>query len=172
MARSGVTRRPDGGAVVRLSPGEHRLLSSLPDQLRPIVAGEQDIAGAHDRLYPPGYADAALDAEYRDLVGEALVVERLERLEAFAATLQAGRRRGLWWTIELDAEQIEGWVSAVNDARLVLGCFIGIADESQWERGPDTGDVNSVALYYLGWLQEELIEALMHGLPGGPQGVE
>jgi len=41
---------------------------------------------------------------------------------------------------------------------------VGVTDESVWERGPVSTDPTSVVLHYLGWLQESLLNALMHGL--------
>ncbi|MGH3665041.1 MAG: DUF2017 family protein [Egibacteraceae bacterium] len=168
MRRSGVRRRSEGGVAVRLSGAERELLRSLPDQLRPILAGEQDAAGAVGRLYPPGYDEPDAEAAYRDLVGESLVAERLDALEAFAQTLDGGQLRGPWWTTDLDGEQADAWLSAVNDARLVLGTVLGITDETAWDLGPDDQDPTSVAIYYLGWLQEALVGALMGGLPDVP----
>ena len=168
MRRSGVRPRPGGGVSVRLTPGERALLRGLLPQLRPVLAGEQDVGGAVDRLYPPGYDDPDAEAEYRLLVGDSLVSQRLEALEAFTTTLEGGRDRGRWWTTELDADEAHAWLGAINDARLVLGCVSGVTDESQWDRGPDPDEPASVALYYLGWLQEELLAALSSGWQDTP----
>ncbi|MEX2621752.1 MAG: DUF2017 family protein [Egibacteraceae bacterium] len=160
----GVARLPDGGVRVRLTAKERSLLQSLPGQLRPLLAGDAGDVGIRRRLFPHGYDDAQQEAEYRDLVGESLVEERLERLEAFAATLDGGQG-GRWsWTVELSPDDAHAWLSALNDARLTLGVLLGITDESQWERGPEQDNPSAVALYYLGWLQEQLLGALMQSL--------
>lgn len=160
----GVARLPGGGVRVRLTPRERSLLQSLPAQLRPLLTGDAGGGAVRGRLFPPAYGDAEQESEYRDLVGESLVEERLERLEAFAATLDGGQGGRLAWTVELSADQAHAWLSALNDARLTLGVLLGITDESQWERGPDEDNPSAVALYYLGWLQEQLLGALMHSL--------
>lgn len=145
---------------MRLGTRERDLLRSLPEQLRPVLTGEADPGNARDRLFPRAYEDAEHEDEYRDLVGEYLVEERLDRLDAFARTLDAGEARRLTWTVELSADDAEAWLSALNDARLTLGVVLGITDESQWESGLDRSDPSTVALAYLGWLQEELLRAL------------
>jgi hypothetical protein len=160
----GVRRLPGGGVRVRLAARERELLRSIPEQLRPILAGEAD-SPAHERLFPPAYRDERLESEYRDLVGESLVAERLDRLDAFARTLDGGESGRLGWTVDLTAEDAHAWLSAINDARLTLGVLLGITDESQWEHALDHDDPSTVALAYLGWLQEELLQALTAGLP-------
>lgn len=157
----GVQRLPDGRVRVRLAIRERQLLSSLPDQLRPIVGGDEDPAGVRGRLFPPAYDDTDAEAEYRGLVGDSLVEERLEKLETFARTLASGEERRQRWTLDLSAEDADAWLSALNDARLALAAIVGIEHESDWEHGPDADDPTAVALWYLGWLQEELLAALM-----------
>ena len=49
-------------------------------------------------------------------------------------------------------------------ASLLLATAVGITDESCWDEGPDPEDPASVLLFYLGWLEEELVQALQHGL--------
>ncbi|HVM13700.1 MAG TPA: DUF2017 family protein [Egibacteraceae bacterium] len=160
----GVSRLPGGGVRVRLTARERTLLRSLPEQLRPMLAGEAGPPKVRDRLFPPAYPEPGDESEYRDLVGESLVEERLARLEAFATTLDAGQGGRLAWTVELSPDDAHAWLSALNDARLTLGVLLGIDDESQWERGPDDANPSAMALYYLGWLQEQLLAALMPGL--------
>lgn len=157
----GVARLPDGGVRVRLTTRERTLLRSLPEQLRPLVSGEGGPAAVRERLFPRGYADAEEESEYRDLVGESLAEERVARLEAFAGTLDAGREGRMGWTVELSTDEAHAWLSALNDARLTLGVLLGITEESQWEHRGTDDDPSTVALHYLGWLQEQLLAALM-----------
>lgn len=157
----GVVRLPGGGVRVRLTTRERTLLQTLPDQLRPVLSGEAGPGAVRDRLFPRAYSESEDESEYRDLVGDSLIEERLGRLAAFAATLDAGRDGRLTWTVELDADQAHAWLGALNDARLTLGVLLGITEESQWEGGDAGDDPSKVALYYLGWLQEQLLAALM-----------
>ena len=170
--RSHVTRRAsdiaptaDGGVRVRLPLPERDLLRSLPGQLRPLVSGEEQAPTVAGVLFSRGYDDEELEQEYRSLAGDDIVAQRLAALDAFAQTLAGGREFGGTWHIDLDAEQASAWLSAVNDGRLVLGALLGITEESQWEDGPDEDNPASIVLSYLGWLQTELVDALMTTLP-------
>lgn len=162
--RSGVRRTADGGVRVTLTTRERDLLRSLAPQLRPILAGEQDLDTAggwvRERLFPPAYADPLDEMEYRELVADDLAQERLAALEAFAATLDGGSQGRLAWSTSLDADQAQAWLSATNDARLTLAMIVGVTAESEWERGPRPDDPTSIVLHYLGWLQEQLLAAL------------
>jgi hypothetical protein len=164
----GVRRLRGGRVRVRLSGRERQLLRSLPAQLRPILSGEQSSPELRERLFPPAYDDPEAEREYRALIGDTLAEERLAALETFARTLESGEGGTLLWTVELSPEDTAAWLSAINDARLTLGALLGISDERQWEAGPDRRNPTSLALYYLGWLEEELVEALMSELPDSP----
>jgi hypothetical protein len=161
----GVVARAGGGVRVRLSQRERELLQSLPDQLRPLLYGDAAAPTITARLYPPGYDDAKLEAEYRDLVGSDIQSQRVQAMDAFARTLAAGSESRGRWTADLDGEDAAAWLSAVNDARLILGELVGISEESDWEGGPSEDDPTGVVLYYLGWLEEELVGALSELLP-------
>jgi hypothetical protein len=163
----GVRRLPDGGVRVTIGAEEHRALAALPDQLRPIVAGEADgdlAEAVRGRLFPAAYAEDDLDAEFRSLVGDDLVTGRLAQLDTFdrtvgAATPSLGRVK-----IDLDADEAAAWLAVVNDTRLTLATVLGITSEDEWQHGPDAEDPASAMLWYLGWLEEELVGALMGSL--------
>lgn len=162
---SGIRRVRGGGIRVRLSERERDLLRSLPEQMRPALSGSTDVAGVSERLFPPAYDDPEADREFRRLVGDDLRDERMSSLDTFARTLEGGSSSALGWTATLEPAEADAWLSAVNDTRLVLGCLLGITDEHNWEAGPDASDSGGAVLYYLGWLQEQLVEALAGGLP-------
>ena len=155
-----ITALGDGHVRVELPANEYDMLHSLPEQLRPILSGEHDVAGARDRLFPPAYDDPQHEADYRELIGSDLADERLAALEAFADTLEQGSHGRRRWSADLTPEQAEAWLSATNDARLVLASVVGITSEEQWDEGPAEGDPAGAALWYLGWLQDALIGAL------------
>jgi hypothetical protein len=160
----GVRRLDGGGVRVRLSAREHEILSSLPDQLRPLLGGKGDGEAelrVRARLFPPAYEDRLAEEDYRDLVGAGLSEERLAAVETFARTLARGSGGRLGWSADLTADEASAWLSATNDARLTLGVLLGITTEAEWEAGPDHANASSILLYYLGWLQEELIAALL-----------
>jgi hypothetical protein len=163
----GVRRRPGGGIQVTLGTEEHAALASLPEQLRPIVRGEadDDLADAvRGRLFPSAYEDEELDEEYRSLVGDELVTGRLDQLDIFARSLRRAQRVRGKLRVDLDTDEAAAWLAVLNDTRLVLGGVLGITSEEQWEDGPDPDDPASAMLWYLGWLEEGLVEALMGSL--------
>ena len=106
----------------------------------------------------------------RELIGSDLVTQRLAAMDVFAESLAGGSSKLGRWVTELDAAAAEAWLSAVNDARLILGELLGITDESDWEGGPTDDNPTSVVMYYLGWLEEELVAALRAGRCGGSLG--
>jgi hypothetical protein len=170
-AGHGVRRLRGGGLRVTVGAREHEALRSLPAQLRPIVAGDAgtDLADrVRARLYPRAYDEDELDEEYRELVASGLAEQRLEQLETFARTLAAGTIARGRWRVDLDSDEAHAWLAVVNDTRLVLGSLVGITGEEQWAEGPDEDDPASVMLWYLGWLEEELVQALMGSLPEDP----
>ena len=68
--------------------------------------------------------------------------------------------------------QLVSWLGAINDLRLVLGTKLDVTEET-YERQMPEDDPNApgLALYfYLGWLEEQIVEALAGGLdPAGTQ---
>ena len=165
MTDHGIVPAAQGGVRVGLSRRERDLLRSLPDQLRPLVSGEEQAPVVSGVLYSRGYDDDELEAEYRTLAGDDIVAQRVAALDAFAESLDAGTERDGVWRHELDAAAAGAWLSAINDGRLVLAALLGITEESQWEQGPSDDNPAGVVLSYLGWLQTELVDALMVSLP-------
>ena len=161
----GVVPAADGGVTVNLSVRERDLLRSLPEQLRPLLLQADQAPAIGAALFSRGYDDDEDERKYRELIGDDIVAQRTAALDAFASTLDGGKVRAGRWRVTLDAEQAAAWLSAVNDGRLSLGAMLGITDESAWEERYDDDNPASVVLYYLGWLQEELVTALMGSLP-------
>lgn len=170
MVWSRGVHRVDDGVEVVIGADERDALRSVPPRLRAIVestdltpTGEQ----LRHRLFPTAYEDAEADAEFRSITEPELVQGRLDALDTFLRTLDEGTDRGRRWQVRLTGEEAEAWLTVINDARLVLAGTVGITDESDWEHGPDDEDPASVMLFYLGWLEEELVNAL-----AGTLGVE
>lgn len=169
----GVRRLPGGRVRVKLSSRERQILRSLPDQLRALLVADPEVPGAQEvaaRLFPSAYEDPLDELEYRELVGRSLGEERLAAVDAFAETLEGGTAKRLVWSTELDADQAAAWLSATNDARLALGVLLGITVEEEWEAGAVAGDPSRLLLHYLGWLQEELLAALLAELDDAESG--
>jgi hypothetical protein len=153
----------EGGVEVMIDVEEREALRSVPAQLRTIVEAHDPTPAAEQvrrRLFPRAYDDDEAEAEYQSMTEPDLRQQRFDALETFARTLDEGTERGRRWHVRLTGDEAEAWLAVVNDARLVLATTMGISDESEWDRGPDHDDPASVMLYYLGWLEEELVTAL------------
>jgi hypothetical protein len=147
--RRRVKRTGSGRYLLRLPENERVVLRSLPGQLRDLL-GDNDPVVA--RLFPPAYADdVESDAEYQRLMGGDLRDGRLQTLAVFEETIDAN---------ELDESQLTAWMGALNDLRLVLGTRLDVTEDGR-PPADDDPDAGLYALYtYLGWLQEQVVEAL------------
>lgn len=157
-------RRIDDRFEVRLSPDDRKVLAELPKYLRDVLAGNVK-ADAWARLFPPSSDDPQIDDDYRRLIGDDLVRARLDAVEQFAQTLEGGEERKRLWTVQLDGDQAHAWLSTLNDLRLLIAPAAGIDSEDAWEAGPREESPESLLLYSLSWLEEELLIALMSSLP-------
>ncbi len=152
-----VKRTRTGDLQLRLSSEERELLRSLPAQLRQLVDDEPGDPTLR-RLFPPAYTtDSELEGEYRRLMGDDLKERHKAALALMEETVDADR---------LTEEQATGWLSAINDLRLVLGTRLDV-DEDMLASEVEPSDHRAplLAVYgYLSWLEEEMVEALASGL--------
>jgi Domain of unknown function (DUF2017) len=150
MAGPVVKRLRGGRFRLRLSPQERDLLRTLPAQLRELLPTDDP---SIRRLHPPAYEDDAdREAEYRRLVRDDLLRQRLENLEVMESTLDAD---------SLDEDQLAAWLGTLNDLRLVLGTRLQVTEDLYEEGMPDDDPrAPAFALYqYLGWLEEHVVAA-------------
>lgn len=162
MRGRGVRRVEDGFEVV-IGVEEREALGTLPTRLRAVLDGAGDEFGGEElrrRLFPRAYDEEELEADWQAMARPELEAQRSDMLATFSRTLEAGSLRGRRWRVQLTGEEAEAWLVVINDARLALASVVGITDESCWETGPDPGDPASLLLFYLGWLEEELVRAL------------
>ena len=142
----------EGGFRLRLSGAERELLRGLPGQLRALLAEQPDDPGLR-RLFPPAYEhDDEGEAEYRRLTAAELLEGRQEALAILEET--AGRDR-------LSAEELDAWLRALNDLRLVLGTKLDVTEETYAEDiHRDDPRAHELSVFgYLSWLQEQLVAA-------------
>ena len=115
---------------------------------------------ALQRLLPDAYDDPEGAAEFRRLTDEELRRGKVAMLTQLVADVEAAEG-----ALELTPEQVDVWVQAVNDVRLVLGVRIGIdSDDDDWRRqiAPDDPRLALLAAYdWLTMLQELLLDALL-----------
>jgi Domain of unknown function (DUF2017) len=154
MARFGpkIKRTRRGDFDIDIPRNERDLLRSVAPQLRELLDGDLDDPSLR-RLFPTAYPDdPERDREYQQLVRDELADKRRAAVETMLASVDAKR---------IDEEQLLGWMSAVNDLRLVLGTRLDVSEESDLVPDPDDPDAPVVALYgYLGLLLETMVAAI------------
>jgi hypothetical protein len=146
-------RRATGNRIrLQLPPHERALLRELAGATRSLIAESDGSDPALRRLHPPAYDDPDLEAQYRELT---------------RSQLDAGRERALGvleTTVDRDVlspEDVDAWLRALNDARLVLGTRLDVREDFDWDAlDPDDPRAPDFALYaYASWIQEQLVEA-------------
>jgi hypothetical protein len=106
-------------------------------------------------------ADIDRDTEYRRLMHDDLVKEKLANLDLVTASLERGSSSVRRWTVELTDEEAAAWLGILNDLRLALGVRLDITED--YDGDVDDADPRAPAfrlLSYLGWLEEQLLDAL------------
>jgi Domain of unknown function (DUF2017) len=146
-----IERTEAGDFRVRLGADERNLLRLLTAELEELLT-EQPEASSLRRLRLRVHEDDEVEREFRSLMGAELESRRLENLRALEETASHER---------LDAEELERWLGALNDLRLVLGTRLDVA-EDQFADGfdPHAPHARELAVYaFLTWLQESAVEA-------------
>jgi hypothetical protein len=157
---SGLTRVDDEPSIYRTAegdyeldiPGAHRdLLKGLSQELRAILDSDHP---SLRRLFHPAYPDdPERNAEYDSMVRRDLLAGRKQSLAIVEETAGSGR---------LNAEQLGAWLSALNDLRLFIGTSLDVSEDTyDLQIRPDDPDARAHAIYlFLGWLEEQAVEAL------------
>ena len=151
-----IERTEIGDFLLRLGPEERGLLRRLSAELEELLAAEPEDPSLR-RLRPRAYEDDEVEREFRSLMGAELESLRLENLRGLAKTAGGDR---------LDAEELDRWLAALNDLRLVLGTRLEVT-EDQFADGfdPSAPHAYELAVYaFLTWLQEAAIDAASRGL--------
>jgi hypothetical protein len=151
-----VRRVGTGRYALALPDAERALLGDLVEQLRDVLLATTDDPSLR-RLFPTAYhEDPDRDREYQQLVRDELLERRLEALSTVEATAEAE---------ELDEASLTGWLTALNDLRLVLGTRLDVT-EDDLDVDPEAPDAAAHAVYhYLGGLLSEVVDALEADLP-------
>ncbi len=148
--RPRITRRRRGDYELRLPPEERAALRSLPAQLRALLEVGDD--PSLRRLFPTAYPDDPLrEEEYRALVRSELTDKRLVSLDTMQRTVDA---------THLSEEEVLAWLGALNDLRLVLGTRLDVTEDMEEVPDDDPAAPAFALYYYLGWLEEQVVEAL------------
>lgn len=158
MIRSRLRRARDGSWQLRLPSGERDLLRDLPSQVRRLIATNDP---STRRLFPPAYAHDPVDeSEYRQMVGNSLLESHQAALRILESTVDAEM---------LDDEQVNAWLGAINDLRLVLGTRLDVGEDFV-PVPPGDPRAPAMATYaYLSMLQEQVVQALTTALDDPPK---
>ncbi len=145
----------------------HGAVDPLAAELGLTGLGEERAAAKPDdpalaRLSPDAYpGDPEATAEFRRYTQGDLTAQRRKRTVLAVETLE---RVGGGGRLSLASAEAAAWLGALNDLRLVLGTRLEITADAQ-EPGEGFGPGDPRAAYvpvyfYLGYLQETLVEAL------------
>ncbi len=147
--RRPIRRSRNGSYALELGAEERAVLASLPAQMREALAEPDD--PALRRLFPPTYSsplDAGHEEELRRLTHDDLLAGHEEALGVLESTVSAP---------ELTAEQLDGWLRALNSIRLLLGTRLEVTEDDDTD--PSASPAHAL-YHFLGYLQECGIEAL------------
>jgi Domain of unknown function (DUF2017) len=145
-------RRGRGGRIrVDLGPEERALLRQVAAEVTALLEEAPDDPSLQ-RLRPPAHEDEALEREFWSLAGPQLDAGRKSALATLAGTAEQEA---------LSLEEADAWLRALNDARLVLGTQLDIAEDFDWDQVEGHPQAPELAVYaYLSWVQEQLVEAV------------
>jgi hypothetical protein len=164
MARRTFKRARDGTLKVALYAQEAELLAMTARDMMTIVE-EPPPGEVRDRLYPRAYLDPTEEkaqGEYDALVHDDLVHSRRAALEAIIDGLDTPpNSRGVIEIALRPGEEMQ-WLTAVNDARLVVGTALGVSEDvdTDYERD-DTRFEYGVLYAWLTQLHFELVTLLL-----------
>jgi hypothetical protein len=140
-----LVERVGDGYRVNLGRVEQHVVMQAIDELRAMLAN-------HDpdtrRLFPTAYpADAELDAEYRQMVGDDLLRGQLDALDTVERTIDGQ---------VIDRDELDAWMRAVNGVRLALGTRLDVSEDLQ-EIDPDDPNAQD-------WLVYEVLTVVLGSL--------
>ncbi|CAB4366634.1 unannotated protein [freshwater metagenome] len=180
-ATEGFKRHGDHSYVAQFAESEKEVLLNLCEQIIELLAertdhGHDDPLAAmvgitsHDsppedevlhRLLPNAYADQVDASEFRRYTEATL----RQKKQAHAISMRIHLKTAEDGTVDLDHDNANAWLGAINDIRLALGVRLKVASNSQDELellAPDDPLRGVYAVYtWLGWLQESLLDALI-----------
>jgi Domain of unknown function (DUF2017) len=155
MARRTFERSRDGTLVVTLYEQEVELLAMTARDMMTIVE-EPPEGEVAERLYPRAYLDPTEEAaqgEFDALVHDDLVRSRRTAFEVIVDALDAAAPKASGLVeIRLVPDEEQQWLTAVNDARLVIGTALGVTEDADTDYEPDDPRFEYGVLY--GWLTQ------------------
>ncbi len=177
----GFKRHGDHSYVAQFADSEREVLLNLCEQIIELLAertdhGNDDPLAAmvgitsHDsppeddvlhRLLPNAYADSVDSSEFRRYTESTLRAKK----QAHAMVMRIHLKSSEDGTFDLDHDNANAWLGALNDIRLALGVRLKVESNSHEHLeilAPDDPLRGVYAVYtWLGWLQESLLAALI-----------
>ncbi len=177
----GFKRHGDHSYVAQFADSEREVLLNLCEQIIELLAertdhGNDDPLAAmvgitsHDsppeddvlhRLLPNAYADSVDSSEFRRYTESTLRAKK----QAHAIVMRIHLKSSDDGTVDLDHDNANAWLGALNDIRLALGVRLKVESNSHEHLeilAPDDPLRGVYAVYtWLGWLQESLLAALI-----------
>ena len=150
-----VQRDRHGVVTVDLEESEQQALRDLLEQLRELLlAGDSP---AIRRLYPTAYPQHdELESEYRAMVHDSLLGQRLDAIDAMQSTLAKPT---------LTDDETSVWMNVVNSVRLTLGTALDVSEDDTLP-DLDHPDASQHVLYYLlGALLEQIVDVMFDTVP-------
>ena len=177
----GFKRHGDHSYVAQFADSEKEVLLNLCEQIIELLAertdhGNDDPLAAmvgitsHDsppeddvlhRLLPNAYADSVDSSEFRRYTESTLRAKK----QAHAIVMRIHLKSSEDGIVDLDHDNANAWLGAINDIRLALGVRLKVECNSHEHLeilAPDDPLRGVYAVYtWLGWLQESLLAALI-----------
>jgi hypothetical protein len=177
----GFARHGDHSYIAQFGESEKEVLLNLCEQIIELLAertdhGHDDPLAAmvgitsHDsppddevlhRLLPNAYADQVDASEFRRYTESTL----RQKKQAHAISMRIHLKSADDGMVDLDHDNANAWLGALNDIRLALGVRLKVENNSHEDLellAPDDPLRGVYAVYtWLGWLQETLLSALI-----------
>jgi hypothetical protein len=177
----GFKRHGDHSYVAQFADSEKEVLLNLCEQIIELLADRTDHGNddplaamvgitSHDsppeddvlhRLLPNAYADSVDSSEFRRYTESTLRAKK----QAHAIVMRIHLKSSEDGTVDLDYDNANAWLGAINDIRLALGVRLKVESNSHEHLeilAPDDPLRGVYAVYtWLGWLQESLLAALI-----------
>ncbi|MXW42155.1 MAG: DUF2017 family protein [Acidimicrobiia bacterium] len=150
--RTPIVARGDNLFAIDLLDAERALIAKLMKELAELIEDDPETEMLA-RLFPTALPDdPTAEAEFQEMVRSELITTRIKRFESVADSVEGSL---------IDADQLQAWMCAINDARLVLSTRLNISEDDNVEE-LNEHDPNAMAkstYWFLGWLLEHIVAA-------------
>jgi hypothetical protein len=162
-------RGKDGRLRITLRADEALVIETLFRSIAETLASDDLESETRARLFPRAYLDPTEEAAeqvWQSVVHDDLLTGRVAALTAVQTDIAQAESKSGFLTIALDEERETQWLTALNDARVVLGTVLNVSDLG--EDDPPADDPRYPMLRTYDWLSElqtEIVDVLLGELP-------